>query len=105
MSSIFAKLKELKAGLVDWDGSREVAKQYEDWVQLEADVRALLNTDGFKHLLELMRSDFTARLQEVISKDSELKAMKRMFVRTLGTQGAEQEVTRIINEIVDERGF
>ena len=105
MSSIFARIKELKESLTDWDGSKEVAEQYSDWVRLEQDVQTLLNSDGFTRLLELMRSDFTARLLSVIDKDPELKAMKRMFVRTLGTQGAEEEVTRLINDIVDERGF
>lgn len=103
--SIFGKIKALKNQLVDWDGSREVADQYSEWVRSEKDMQTLLNSDGFQRLVELMRADFSGRLKSVIDNDSELKAMKRMFVRTLGTQGAEREVNRIIDEMVDERGF
>lgn len=105
MLSIFDRIKALKTNLISWDGSYEVADQFAEWVKLEKDIKTLLDSDGFQRLMSLMRQDFHGRLQEIISNDPELKAMKRMFVRTIGTQGAESEVTRIIDEIVDERGF
>jgi len=103
--NILDRIKAMKGSLVQWDGSIDVAKQYEDWIRAEADMKSLLATDGWKRLQEQLIQDLHAGLKKAISADPELTAIKRMLVRTLGTQGAQEAVTKIVDEIAQETGF
>lgn len=102
---ILDKIRELKGNLVEWDGSRDVAVQYEEWIKAESDMKSLLSTTGWKRLQEQLSSDLHAGIKKAIAADPELTAIKRMMIRTLGTQGAAEAVTKIIDDIENETGF
>lgn len=103
--TILDRIKVMKGSLVNWDGSLDVAKQYEEWVRAEVDMKSLLATSGWKRLQEQLVQDLHAGLKKAIANDPELTAIKRMLVRTLGTQGAEKVVSELIDEIAIETGF
>ena len=102
---IIDRIREMKGSLVEWDGSKEVVKQYEDWIQAEVDMAALLNTDGWKRLQEQLIQDLQAGVKVAIARDPELSAIKRMLIRTLGTQGAADAITKVVDDIAHESGF
>lgn len=97
---MYDKLKGLIPGFAD-DGSKEVAKQWLDLMQDAAEAQSLLAEPAFKRLVSQMRHDFRERLLAVIEKDPELKAMHKMFVRTVGLAGATDQIERSINELVE----
>lgn len=98
--AIYDKLKGLIPGLAD-DGSKELAKQWLALMENSSEATALLRDPAFKRLIDQMRKDFRERLLAVVEKDPELKAMHRMFVRTVGLSGAEEQIERSINELIE----
>lgn len=102
---ILDKIRDMKHSLVEWDGSREVAKQYEEWIEAEADMAALLATKGWQRLQEQLIQDMQAGVKKAIAADPELSAIKRMLMRTLGTKGAADAVTKIVDDIANEQGY
>lgn len=102
---ILDRIKEMKDSLVEWDGSREVATQYEEWIRAEGDMKSLLVTPGWKRLQEQLIQDLQSGVKRLIANDPELSAIKRMLTRTLGTQGASETVTKVVQDIAEETGF
>jgi len=103
--SILDRIKVMKGSLLQKDGSIEVANQYEDWIRAEKDMSALLKSPGWIRLQEQLEQDLHAGVKKAISNDPELTAIKRMLIRTLGTQGAESAITKIIDKVAKETGF
>lgn len=97
---MYDKLKGLIPGLAN-DGSQEVAKQWMELFESSTEVASLLNEPAFKKLVAKMRQDFKERILELVAKDPELKAMHRMFVRTVGLAGAQDQIERSINELIE----
>ena len=95
----------MKGSLVDWDGSHQVAAQYEEWIEAESDMKSLLATKGWQRLQGQLVQDLQAGVKKAIADDPELSAIKRMLVRTLGTQGASDAVTKVVDDIANETGF
>ena len=101
--SAFDKIKSLlkNRSLAD-DGSKELAKEWLALLDTEKEMRELLNNKGFKKMLDFMKRDFIARMQEIVNQDPELKAIKRMFIRTVGVQGTEERFTKYFEEFLEE---
>lgn len=98
--SMYDKLKGLIPGLAD-DGSKELAKQWLDLIKDSTEAQSLLADPAFQRLILQMRRDFKERILAIVDKDPELKAMHRMFVRTVGLAGATDQIERSINELVE----
>lgn len=97
---MYDKLKGLIPGLAN-DGSQELAKQWLDLITSSSDAASLLNDPAFKRLIARMRGDFKERVLQLVDKDPELKAMQRMFVRTVGLAGAQEQIERSIEELIE----
>lgn len=91
-----------KLGYLADDGSKEVAQQYIDAMQQEVEMHGLIHNPGFQKLLDLLKSDFVSRVQKLVESDPELRATKRMFVRTIGSQGAEEQIKKHIEEYLEQ---
>ena len=100
---VFGKLKEmLGKGEFANDGSRELAEQWLRDLHNEKEMHSLLVNKGFKLILDHMKRDFVARVQELVMEDPELKAIKRMFVRTVGQKGTEERITKYIEQYLED---
>lgn len=102
---IIDRIKAMKGSLVEWDGSRQVAAQYQEWIEAEGDMKSLLATKGWQRLQEQLIQDLQSGVKKAIADDPELSAIKRMLIRTLGTQGATDAVTKVVDDIAGETGF
>lgn len=100
MSSMYDKLKGLIPGLAN-DGSKELAKQWLDLMKDSTEAQSLLAEPAFQRLVMQMRRDFKERILTLVDRDPDLKAMHRMFVRTVGLSGATDQIERSINELVE----
>lgn len=98
--SMYDKLKGLIPSFAD-DGSKELANQWLDLVASATEAHSLLNEPAFKRLIAQMRGDFEERLLKLVDQDPELKAMRRVFIRTIGLAGASEQIERSIEELVE----
>jgi len=103
MTNPIDKLRDLlsKKQLED-DGSRELAQGWLDLLSTSKEMQGLLVNPAFQHMLERMKKDFIVRMAELVDKDPELKAIKRMFIRTVGMKGAEERVKKLVVEYLEE---
>lgn len=86
-----------------YDGSMQMAEEWERVIADEEQMRVLLNYEAFKGLIDQMAAEFKARLEDVIAEDHELVAMKKMFDRTLGLTGAKKEINKIVDSLIEEQ--
>lgn len=98
---IYDKLRSIIPNLSD-DGSKEMAAQWLDIMGDAAEMDVLLQNPAFVRLLASMRADFTERVLQLVAKDPELSAMRRMFVRTLGLKDAEEQIAKSVASLVEE---
>jgi len=84
------------------DGSQEMIDYYIEAIEDEGDVEALLANCAFQKMLESMRSDFKARMREMVETDDRLWAIKSVFLRTLGKRGAEEQIESMLDDFLDE---
>lgn len=98
---IRGKIMALLPSLQD-DGSRELVKQWASILDDAGEIESLMVHPAFKRILDQTRLDFKKRLSTLIENDPELKAMRRMFIRTTGLSGASEQIEKALNEMVEE---
>ncbi len=99
--SVIDKIKKLIPTLDKNDGSQDVAEGFIQDIEDSKEMDALLLNSAFKKILGKMKSDFTSRIDELVKQDSELRAMRRMFVRCVGRKGTEERVQAYISSYID----
>jgi len=99
--SILDRIVGLKDQFLD-DGSKELLDVYMEAIEDEGEAQALLANTAFKKMLEAMRRDFKQRMYQIVEEDPELKQIKNVFLRTIGKQGAEKQIEKILDEFIDE---
>lgn len=97
---MYDKLKSLIPTYAD-DGSKELANQWLDAMRGAGEVRELLQNPGFQRVIGQMRADFSERLLTLVNSDPELRAMRKMFVRTIGLSGAEEQIAKSIEGLIE----
>lgn len=93
--TIIDKLRAIIGTLPD-DGSREVAKQWESIVTDAAEMSELLANPTFKKLVESVEAEMRKRLNDLVSQDPELKAMRNLLIRTTGLVVSRERVEHAI---------
>jgi hypothetical protein len=100
--TIFDKLKSIVRSN-DWDDeSKALAKEWQAQLQESVEIASLVKHPGFSVILEQMKSDFKSRMRTVVSEDPELRAIRNMFIRTVGAKGTEDAVNSMLDEFLDE---
>lgn len=84
------------------DGSEELAKEWLDLLDGQEELQSLLQNKAFKQMLDGMTRDFKSRMHELVMKDPELLAIKKMFIRTVGLRDAEAQITKQVVEYLQE---
>lgn len=99
--NIKERLRKLIPQLDPSDGSQDVARAFIDDLDNEEEMHGLLQNSAFKKILDRMRVDFTKRIDELVKKDPELKEMRKMFVRTVGTKNTADRVKQYVEKYID----
>ncbi len=94
-------LKSLLPNLAD-DGSRELAQNWADLLDDAGEITALLSNPAFQKILGRLRNDFRGRMLVLVNNDPELKAMHKMFIRTVGLAGAKEQIEKTVEELMEE---
>lgn len=94
--------KALTGNELPQDGSQELAKEWLTLLDGQEDLQALLQNKAFKKMTDAMQRDFKARMNELVMKDPELSAIKKMFVRTIGLRDAEALIEKQVVEYLQE---
>ena len=98
---IVEKLKGmLSRGELEDDGSIERAKEYIKMVSDAHQMEELSKNEAFKLLLEELSREFKDRMMKLTESDPELKAIRRMFVRTIGKEETVQRLERDIENFL-----
>lgn len=99
-------LKSLLTGnTLQNDGSKELASEYLALVENQEDLSALLQNKAFLKMLDYLERDFISRMQTLVQSDSELTAIKRMFIRTVGLKDAEAIIEKKMKQFLEEDGL
>lgn len=99
--TVYDRIKSLIPRLDDDDGSKKLAESWLGLISDASEIHELLNQKTFRKIIAQMRADFRARLEVKIEDDPELKAMRRMFIRTIGLSGAEEQISKALDEMID----
>lgn len=94
------KLKKIIPNLAD-DGSKELAKHYVQILEDEKSLASLRNNLGFQIILDKMKSDFVNRMRDIVKDDPELSEIWKMYIRILGSGGAEEEINKHLEQFLD----
>lgn len=95
--NIIDRLRAIISSLPD-DGSREVAKQWESIVTDAAEMTELLSNPTFKKIIEGTQAEMRKRLNELVAKDPELKAMRNLIIRTVGLEASRSRIEASIED-------
>jgi hypothetical protein len=87
------------------DGSKELASEYLALVENQEDLNTLLQNKAFLKMLDYLERDFVSRMQAIVQSDSELSAIKRMFIRTVGLKDAEAIIEKKMKQFLEEDGL
>lgn len=100
--SVLAKLKSV-LGSNDWsEDAKSLARQWETMIGESNELKGLLANKGFQRIQSQMKSDFKARMKDIVASDPELRAIQHMFIRTVGMKGTEEAIEKMLDEFLDE---
>lgn len=83
------------------DGSLELAQQWSELLEDERIMESLLSNPAFQKILKSLKADFVSRITTLVDNDPELRAIKRMFIRTVGLSGAKERIREHIESFIE----
>lgn len=95
------KIKKLLPSLAD-DGSKEIAQGYLDALEKHKGLETLRLNAGFQVIMKEMEDDFVDRLRKIVDKDVELREMRKMYVRVMGSKSAEKQIETHIKTFLEK---
>src|SRR3990172_1967196 len=97
------KLRKLLQGdQLENDGSKELAEGWLELLNDSQEMQGLLANKTFQSILGRMEKDFLSRMNQLVESDPELRATKRMFIRTIGLRGAEERIQKLVIDYLEE---
>ncbi len=94
--SVISRIKELMPKLDKSDGSVQVAEQWIEAVAKADEIQALMNNAVFSRIIEGHLKDARARMHTLCEADPELRAIRKLLVRTIGRE----QTARLVEEQV-----
>lgn len=100
---LLKELRRLKrTGQLADDGSLEAAASYEALVIEAEDMAMLMENESFQKILGSLRGKLRDKMELLVSKDPELKAIKDTLTRIVGIRESTNQIEESLKDFIGE---